>query len=121
MLYIILKYNKLFLLLFFCFKILFKEVKDMLVIVKDRVEELMVRYGFIDVLNIDLNKEKVVNDLLVVEVFIICILVLDIFFRGFNCLGFGDLLWKYFVIKDIVFFFLDKVEIDFEILKSKFL
>ena len=90
-------------------------------IAKDRVEELMVKHGLTDVPITDLNKEKAVNDLLVAEVFITCTLALDTFFRGLNCLGLGDLLRKYPVIKDTVVPSPDNVEIDPETLKSKFL
>ena len=90
-------------------------------IAKDRVEELMVRHGLIDVPVTDLNKEKAINDLLVAEVLITRTLALDTFFRGLNCLGLGDLLRKYPVIKDLVFPSPDKVEIDPKTLKSKFL
>lgn len=81
----------------------------------------MVRHGLTDVPITDLNKEKAVNDLLLAEVLIARTLALDTFFRGLNCLGLGDLLRKYPVIKDIVFPSPDKVEIDPETLKSKFL
>ncbi|XP_067031279.1 uncharacterized protein [Acropora muricata] len=100
-------------------EILHKEVKDMSAIAKDRVEEVMVRHGLTDVPITDLNKEKAVNDLMVAEVLITRTLALDTFFRGLNCLGLGDLLRKYPIIKDIVFPSPDKVEIDPETLKNE--
>lgn len=80
-------------------------------IAKERVEEMMVRHGLTDVPITDLNKEKPVNDLMVAEVLITRTLALDTFLRGLNCLGLGNLLRKYPIIKDIVFPSLDKVEL----------
>ena len=58
-------------------KILQKEVKDIDISAKDKVEELMVRHGLSDIPLTDLNEEKDVNDLVVAEVIITHTLVLD--------------------------------------------
>jgi len=87
--------------------------------VKDRVEELMVRHGLTDVPITDLNKEKAVSDLLVAEALITRTLALDRFCKGLNCLGLGDLLRKYPVIKNTVFPTPDNVVVDPETLKRK--
>lgn len=77
--------------------------------VKDKVEELLVWYGLIDVVFLsDVNKEKVIKDFLVVEVLVIRIVVFDLFFLGFNVFGFGDLFCKYLFIIEFVFFLLKK-------------
>ena len=84
-------------------KILQKEVKDIDISAKDKVEELMVRHGLSDIPLTDLNKEKAVNDLLVAEVIIKRTLSLDRFFAGLNGVGLGDLLRTYPVIKNVLF------------------
>ena len=83
----------------------------------------MVRHGLSDIPLTELNKEKDVNDLLVAEVIITHThthtLVLDRFFAGLNCLGLGDLLRMYPVIKNLIFPSSDQVKVDAETLKRK--
>ena len=100
-------------------KVLQKEVKDIDTSAKDKVEELMVRHGLSDIPLTDLNKDKAVNDLLVAEVIITGTLALDRFFAGLNCLGLGDLLRRYPVIKNVIFPSPDQVKVDPETLKRK--
>lgn len=64
-------------------------------------------------------KEKAVNDLLVAEVLITRTLALDRFFRDLNCLGLGDLLRKYPVIKSRIFPSPDEANVDPETLQRK--
>jgi hypothetical protein len=63
----------------------------------------MVRHDLVDIPISSLNKNKAVNDLLVAEVVITRTLTLDSFYKGFNCLGLGDLMRKYPVITRVVF------------------
>ena len=100
-------------------KILQEEVKDIDTSAKDKVEEITVRHGLSDIPLTDLNKEKDVNDLLVAEVIITHTLALDRFFAGLNCLGLGDLLRMYPVIKNVIFPSPDQVRVDPETLKRK--
>lgn len=88
--------------------------------VKDKVEELLVWYGLIDVVLLsDVNKEKVIKDFFVVEVLVMRKIVFDLFFWGFNIFGLGDLFCKYFFIIKFVFFLMEEVLVDKDILKSK--
>lgn len=79
----------------------------------------MVRHRLSDIPLTDLNKDKAVNDLLLAEVIITPTLALDRFFAGLNCLGLGDLLQRYPVIKNVIFPSPDQVKVDPETLKRK--
>lgn len=68
------------------------DLEEFIVDDREKLEEKIVSYGFSDVLFNKLNKDKGIKDFMIVEVIIIRILVMDYFFKGFDCMGLGRIL-----------------------------
>lgn len=96
------------------------KIKDIDSNFKGKLEDMLVKYGLIDVVFfIDVNKFKVIKDLLIVEVLIIRIFVLDLFFKGLNVYGLGDLFRKYLGVVSYVLFIKEEVVVDVVFFKGR--
>ena len=87
-------------------------VNEIQPIVKDDIEDLMVKHGLSDVPLTDVNKEKDIQDLLVAEVLVTRVAALDSFFNGLNVLGLGNLLRNFPFIQETILPSLEQATID---------